>query len=587
MKWMLRQVSAQLGDLMRFSIVSLCCLALLGCKNEGTLINATPDVSVVIESPVYGEFLGDGPVEIRGVVSPPGAALVVEGVAVEPNADGSFAATVEFEDAFRIIDAQAELRGVTDRARLPVFRGLAPMDTWPESAILQLTPSGLDAIGRGMGGLIDQTGWDEQLASALPSFDLGFVTVTPTGIDHDPTVLALVPHDGGIDMYITLVNVSLVTEVAFDLGGGPIAIPATFTYSEVAIGALATPGIDDQGQITLTLSDADITFGEPTIDIAGIPGLPLDFLLSGLGALIEPLGEALLDPLLGSFDGLVLGGPFDFETDLFGTTLAVALADLATDDNGLAIELGMGIDGPAPMGPVAIERPAETNPDVHVALGVHGALLDRALSEQVLGLVTQELDLGGVFGNVIGIGILALPGGDDAPDSEDGWCLSVNPGTAHVVRAQNSVAPLATLYMPDVIVNVGIKDGDDCEEWLSASLAMNVNINVTNGTAIGIGFAVPEGAVLSYGADPDSWTEEEVVEGLGGFLVNSIGLLAGNLSFDLADILGGDLLGGIGIPGLEGLAFEPQLISSTPLLDEAGEPVEGQFSLGIQLFANE
>ena len=55
--------------------------------------------------------------------------------------------------------------------------------------------------------------------------------------------------------------------------------------------------------------------------------------------------------------------------------------------------------------------------------------------------------------------------------------------------------------------------------------------------------------------------EEEVVTGLGDFLVGSMDLLAGNLEFDLADILGGaggtggqgGGLGGLGIPGLEGI----------------------------------
>lgn len=557
---------------------------LAACSSEGTLVDAAPDVSVTFTSPSYGEFLGDGPIEVTGVVTPASAALVVEGEAIEADADGVFSLSVPFEDAYRILDATAELRGVSDRARLPVFRGQAPADTWPASSTVRLTPAGLDAIGAGMGGLIDQTGWSEQLGSALPAFDLGFVSIEPNGVTHEPTVVQLIPHDEGIDVYVTLREVTLHTELVADLGQGPIALPATITYDEIAIGALAVPEMTADGEIALTLTDPDIVFGEPSIDLFGIPGLPLDFLLSGLASLIEPLGESLLDPLLSSFDGLPLGGPFDFETDLFGTSLAVSLADLYTDPDGLAVGLGMGIDAPAPR-TVQILTPVESDPRVHLALGVHEALLDQALSEQVLGMVSQDLDLGGLLGNVIGVGILALPGGDDAPDSDEGWCLSVDPGTAHVVRARDTIAPLATLYMPDVMVNVGIKDGNSCDEWLVASLAMNVDINVERGTAVGIDLAVPEGAVLYYGADADEWTEDEVVTGLGGFLVSSIGLVSGNLQFDIADLLGGGALTDLGIPGMEGMALEPSLISSTPMLDEAGEHPEGQYSLGIQLFA--
>jgi hypothetical protein len=153
-----------------------------------------------------------------------------------------------------------------------------------------------------------------------------------------------------------------------------------------------------------------------------------------------------------------------------------------------------------------------------------------------------------------------------------------------VVRLQEGIAPLAVLYMPDVFVDVGVMQGGACQDWLQASLAMEVGIDVRDGTAVGISMAVPEGAVLFYGADEDEWTEAEVVDGLGRFIVGSLDLLAGNLSFDLADLLGG-LGGGLGIPGLDGMALAPRLVSSTPLLDADGAHPEGLYSLGMSLFA--
>ena len=569
----------------RLPLITLTGLALIGCKNEGTLVNNMPDVSLEITSPSYGEFLGDGPISVRGTVSPPSATLMIEGELVQADSDGNFETEVDFEDAYRIIDADVSFRDITDRQRVPVFRGQKPIDTWPGSAVLQLTPAGLDVIGRALGAPIDDLGWEEQLLGIVPPIDLGGFSITANEITHEPTEIRLIPTDDGIGVFLTFVDIALVAETTIDIAGTPLTVPATFTYDEILIGGVAVPEISADGEIILSMGEGDLSFGNATVEITGLGPLPLDFLLDGIEQAIEPLADQVLSGVFGFIDGVSLGGPIDFEQDLFGTALSVKLSELSTSPNGLDIGLGMGIDAPAALGPVEILSPQESDPSVHLALGVHEALLDQALSEQVIGLVTQDLDLGGFLGNIIGVGILALPGGDDAPDSEDGWCMAINPGTAHVVRAQATIAPLATLYMPDVMVDVGIKDGDDCESWLVASLAMNVNINVSNGTAIGIGFDVPEGAVLFYGADEDEWEEAAVVEGLGTFIVSSTSLLAGNLQFDIADILGGGLLGGIGIPGLENVALEPALISSTPMLDENGEQPEGQFSLGIQLFS--
>ncbi len=570
---------------MRLPLITLTGLALIGCKNEGTLVNNMPDAALEITSPSYGEFLGDGPISVRGTVSPPSATLMIEGELVQADEDGNFETEVDFDDAYRIIDADVSFRDITDRQRVPVFRGQKPIDTWPGSAVLQLTPAGLDVIGRVLGAPIDELGWEDQLLGIVPPIELGGFSIIASDITHEPTEIRLIPTDDGIGVFLTFVDISLIAETTIDIAGTPLTVPATFTYDEILIGGNAIPEINADGEIILSMGEGDLSFGNASVEITGLGPLPLDFLLDGIEQAIEPLADQVLSGVFGFIDGVSLGGPIDFEQDLFGTALSVKLSELSTSPNGLDIGLGMGIDAPAALGPVEILSPQETNPDIHLALGVHEALLDQALSEQVIGLVTQDLDLGGFLGNIIGVGILALPGGDDAPNADDGWCMAINPGTAHVVRAQDTIAPLATLYMPDVMVDVGIKDGDDCEQWLVASLAMNVNINVTNGTAIGIGFDVPEGAVLFYGADEDEWEEAAVVEGLGTFIVSSTSLLAGNLQFDIADILGGGLLGGIGIPGLENVALEPALISSTPMLDENGEQPEGQFSLGIQLFS--
>ena len=56
------------------------------------------------------------------------------------------------------------------------------------------------------------------------------------------------------------------------------------------------------------------------------------------------------------------------------------------------------------------------------------------LNDQLLGLLDQDLDLAGFVGGIIGSAILNLPGGDQAPDALEGWCVEIDPGTATAVR---------------------------------------------------------------------------------------------------------------------------------------------------------
>ena len=169
----------------------------------------------------------------------------------------------------------------------------------------------------------------------------------------------------------------------------------------------------------------------------------------------------------------------------------------------------------------------------------------RACCDQLLTLLNQNLDLSGSFGDILGAGIETLPGGDDAPNG-DGWCLTLDPGTATVVRMQEGIEPLVALYIPDLQVNVGIKDGDDCEDWLVASMATEVGLKVKEGSKLGIDLSIPEGAILYYGAD--DYTEAEVVEGLAGYLEGIIGLVGGLAEIDLAELLGGGATDERGLP---------------------------------------
>lgn len=566
-------------------VVPLIPILALSCRSEHGLVAA--DLELVLDSPTYGAFLGEGPIQVLGRVSPASAVVKVEGERVPVSPDGKFVANVPFARRYHIVDVEAAWGDDLQRVRVPVFDGHDPMDTWPGGVTMRLTPAGLAHMGEGLGAVVDATGWDTMLAGALPVIDTDMFDLVPTGVTHDPTVVELLPAEGGVDTAISLRQVMVGYDVTFTVWGLAWTAPMQIGFGEIALGALAVPAVDDDGMLSIGLTQSTIRLDDPDITIDGIDGWLLELLVEGvMDWIVEPLGELLLDLVLGSFGTIPLGGPYAFETDLMGMSLDMRLSEVYGDLDGLGAGLGVGIDAPAIVGPLGIPAPPgylESAPVVHAALGLHEGLLQSALSTGILDMLTQEIQLGGMFGEVIGGGIRALPGGHTAP-AGDGWCLAIQPNPAQVVRLAEGTNPLAVLYLPDMGVNVGIVQGGSCTTWLEASVAAEIGLDVKDGTKIGVDVGFVEGAVLEYGATSD-WEEQEVVDGLLGFLGGAMSLLGGMVEFDLADMMGG--FGGSGSDDPLSAALgdlQPQIVGSHALIGDDGAPIEGMYAVELQLW---
>jgi hypothetical protein len=562
------------------AILALAGLSLVGCRNDYQLRTAQRDDAVLtleITSPSYGEFLGDEQIAVTGVVSPNYAILEIEGEPVEVAADGSFAVSLPVDGAYRIVDVDARLDVQEDGARIPVFSGLDPLLTWPGGITGRLLPSGMTKLGEALGATIDETGWSDSISSALPGYSGSVVSLTPLGVFHDPTVVELSPADDGMDALFSLRNITVEYQLTAPVVGFTETI--VIGYERVAIGGTLVPELDTAGVIWLALTDAQIDLDEPIFEFGILNGWLFDIVIGGINEwVVEPLGEILLNVVLDNFGTFELGGPFDFDLDLLGTPMQVRLSDLFADLGGLGLELGVGLGEPASLDPLGMPVPDETTagvPDAHVAIALHEGLFQLLMADALLPFLSQGLDLSGTYGDLIGAGITSLPGGDQAP-AGDGWCLSLDPGTAYVARLQESTDPLAVVYLPDFIVDVGIKQAGVCDTWLKASLAMELGLGL-DGTALDLGIDVAEGAVLEYGAEDVD--EEAVVAGLGQYISGTLGLLAGGLiDLDLGAMLGsldGGLLGDL----------DPQVVGSTQLIDAENPDLEGLYALSLLLWA--
>lgn len=545
----------------------------MGCRNDYEIITAAVEpVSVEVFSPDYGEFLGTEGAWVTGLVSPASTVVVIEDEVAAVGEDGSFSHFVAVDTPYRIIEVLAH----AERVRVPVFSGQDPEDSWPGGLSARITPTGLTRIGEEIGALIDASGWAQSLEAVLPSISDSSYGLTPVGISHDPSAIVLTGVDSGVDTVITLNNVTIEYDGWVDVLGYVIEVPISLGVGSIGLGAVAVPTLDDERMLTLALTDTTVAFDDPDISISVLEGWVLEWVLELVSDwIVEPLSELLLDLVLSQWGTLELGGPLAFATDLLGTEIALEVAEVGGDTSGLAAGIAVGIDEPISE-VFAVATPVVEEGDTsHLELGLHEGLIDTMLSSELLGMLEQSLELSGSFGDIIGAGVMLFPGGNEAPDG-DGWCLSMDPGTATVARLQPSVEPLAVIYIPDLVVNIGIQQGSQCEDWLVASLAAEVSLAVEDGASLKLGIDVPEGAVLYYGAS--EWEEDEVVTALGGYVGTMVSLLGGFTDLDLSSLFGDFTL----IEGMSPLSIA--ITDSEILLDSEGEWSEGLYQVSMELW---
>lgn len=535
-------------------------LLLAACSNDYAIKGPTAEpLSLTLTSPTYGAFLGAEGITVAGVVTPASAFVQVNGVTVTPDELGVFATTLAFHDRAVVVDVTAIAYDERVRQIVPVFDGIDPRASDPGAIAGLLTPTGLDALEPVVADLVDSLGWQDLIFSALPVIDTDYVDLTPVSVTSTGTTADLAPGFDSISLAVTLHDVTLLTDVTvldaytFQLG---------VSLGEIGFGAHATPWIDADGMLGVSLSDAIVEMGDVGLSVDGweIPEWIADLLLDPVADLVATLGAGLGDLLLDQVGELPLGGPFAFDVDLLGTRLAAQLIDVDAGGQGVSLgaTVGYGEDAADEMPEVATLG-AATPSGLSYELGaaVHEGMFNVLLDETMAGFLDIDLMLEGEYGELLGSGIAALDGGDEIPDEASGYCIALHVGEARVIRMVPGVGvPLARAYLPDLQVGIETVIDGSCEEWLQASVFAVVDLTL-DGTEISADFDVRDVAVLEYGAE--NYDLAAVEEQLGGVVEGLAGLLGGQLSFDL-----GDALGGLGAFGLT-----PEVVAVEPL-DENG-----------------
>ncbi|MCB9683258.1 MAG: hypothetical protein H6733_17465 [Alphaproteobacteria bacterium] len=564
-------------------VVALALVAVSGCSETGALDgeDVVVPLSLQIDTPTYGAFLGTDVARIAGRVTPITASVTVEGVVVPVKVDGSFLVDVPVRRPYKILDIAATDGTEVMSERFPVFRGRDPLESWPGALTARLTPDGLIALETVLEGTV--TDLLDQAVPAGTVFPVGNgIELELVGITLGAFDVTLDPTAEGLEATFGVDDAVIEVVVHGSIGGFPLDVPGALTFPEAALAARLDLSISDQGEVMVGLTEPDVAFEVPTVELFGAN---LDFLsdLIAQNLDLETLLSDQLDGLLGGLDGVPVFGPIDFETDLLGTSIAVSLTDLTTDDKGVGLGLGIGLGGPVPPSAKDVPLPGDDfSGRTDLALAVHDGLLQLLLDSDLLDLLDTDLQLPGFLGVFFDPLIEGLPGGGQVPE-HDGWCVSIDPGDAKVARFGVGDDPLAGIYMPVAGVTFSTlpPGGGACEPWLVTSLALEVALDVSQGTKLSIDLSVPEGIVVSYGAVGAD--EDEIVPRIGGLLESLLSLLGGFTEIDLADLLGGGAGGVAGLP-LDGLSLEIQ--DSKRLIGADGAPVEDMVEIGVSLFGD-
>ncbi len=534
-------------------------LLLAACGNDYQINAPTPEpLALTVTSPTYGAFLGHEGIAVTGVVTPPNAFVQVNGTTVQPDGTGAFATVLAFDDRAVVVDVTAIAYDQSVRQLVPVFDGTDPRASDPGAIAGLLTPTGLDALEPMVVDLVDSLGWQDLILSSLPVLDTDYVDLTPVSVTSSGTTADLAPGFDSVELSVTLHDVTLLTDVGIaDLFTFQLGV----SLGQIGVGAHASPWIDADGMLGLTLADAIVDIGDITMSVEGweIPEWITDLLLDPVADLVSSLGTTLGDVLLDQVGELPLGGPFAFDFDLLGTRLAAQLVDVDAGGQGISLgaTVGYGEDAADAMPVVATLGP--TTPSglaYELGAAVHEGMFNVLLDETLAGFLDIDLRLEGEYGQLLGSGIAALDGGNEIPDEANGYCIALHVGEARVIRMAPGVgAPLARAYLPDVQVEIDTVLGGECEDWLSASVFAVIDLSL-DGTEVSADFDVRDVAVLAYGAE--QYDRAAVEDQLGAVVESLAGILGGQLSFDLGDALGG--LGGFGIA--------PEVVAIEPLDDE-------------------
>ena len=337
--------------------VTLIALLLAACSREP---EATPDTTadapvveapvepvLVVSSPARMAFAPDGAASLVGSVvagSSPLTQLTLNGEAVPLGADGAFDTALALEPGINILSLRAEDEGsgraVDGRA---VYAGPLhdPGVSLPAAVRMQLGPELLDdddADLDDVAAIAELVMLEADLSTAFVGLpiDAGFATITPQSLSFDDVSVDIVPLDGELAAAIVLHDVWMDFEAEDNYIGLNVDGSAWLDSMTLSL-SLAAEGSD------IAATDAQASLEGYGLEVDWVPGWLEDDLAGWTQETLETEIAATAQDTVAELVGEYIGA-FAIEAEILdGVELSVSLAEVASDADGLRLELDASV----------------------------------------------------------------------------------------------------------------------------------------------------------------------------------------------------------------------------------------------------
>ncbi|HEY1556588.1 MAG TPA: hypothetical protein VGF94_17250 [Kofleriaceae bacterium] len=531
---------------MRNLVVASGLTLLVACSSGPAQLPDPPNL--VVTSPLRSLIqsqTGTASLDVTGTATPgPDGALIksvmVNNVAAQVNADGSFSATIQVEPGAALIHTVAtdDKGGVmSDTRSIEAGELRTPGQNIDSAMTAAISPEAFAKISQVASTMMAQENFTQLLAPMQPMVQKGgsclggkvyvdSLTLTNANI-------SLVPVDGGMQFSVEIDGLNTNGHVDFDVAC--IGDSDTFQITADAVFVSGTLDVQPNGMMgfTTTLQNPDVSFSNLDISASGLPGDILDLIdLTGAMSYIVSKGaEMFMGPMMNQALG-ALAGPKSLAVAGQNITFQVSPSQLTFTANEADVALDTSI---------LIQGAANSAGYVYTNNGMPAMSAGQGLELGIADDLANEM-----MSQFAAIGMLNLTQATNGGTFDS---ISITPTSAPMISADAADGTMK-LYLPDMTATFTEQGATVAKAALNVELSAQLS-PVNNGHGVAMQLGTP---VIYLDVLPDVPNNTELSnEDLQKAIQLSIG---GEISSLTA------LLGSIPLPAMFGLTMQNVSVAS-------------------------
>ena len=477
-------------------------IALTGCDESDDV--EVPVISLT--SPAVSDW-SEGEVTVAGTVSDDGSGLselLINGVAVEPDADGSFSHTLSPEaGVLAVVVAATDLAGNSADVRASVIVGerLAAGESLADAMRLHVGPEVLDRIA----GQLQPEHIDEPIGAEIAVLDTpcGPMSIEASWLSTSVSSVGLAPSDAGLELTIGLEDLKIAL-TATAPGCGFVTEGAMVDHSPT-IHTVTALSVEDGVPVASPVS-AEVEFSDLELYMGDVTDALLDMGLSEV-VVGDAISDAVSSQLAIALAGTLSEMQFTERIVLIDhhIDLGAALSDIAISSDGISLSMDAAIAGTAEdsTGSLMLPQPDTLSPDGDIALSLPLNTLNRLMHGIWVGggLGLEDIDIDNVL-----LGALF-------PDATDVRLSLASTLPPVVTPASADDGAMFNMDLPGVALTITGNVGKRSTTLAEGHMALSGGLNLVGSAGQGLTLqALIEGVSLDLTGDREGLTERESLE---------------------------------------------------------------------------